>query len=93
MLVIHEKELLNEKMNIKTQIKNFNMWVWDTTKSKFVGIRKLKQVEVKVLELEETMENLARQLKEANSNKDILLDENRKGKKVLEKHERQIKEL
>jgi hypothetical protein len=36
------------------------MWVWDTTKSKFVGIRKLKQVEVKVLELEETMENLAR---------------------------------
>lgn len=39
------------------------------------------------------MENLARQLKEANTKKDILLDENRKGKKVLEKHERQIKEL
>jgi hypothetical protein len=46
-----------------------------------VGIRKLKQAEVKVLELEETMENLARQLKEANTKKDILLDETRKGTK------------
>lgn len=58
-----------------------------------MGIRKLKQVEVTVLELEETMENLAKQLKEANTKKDILLDENKKGKKVLETHERQIKEL
>jgi chromosome segregation ATPase len=58
-----------------------------------VGIRKLKQVEVKVLELEETMENLARQLKEANTNFFLLLDENRKGEKVLEEHEKQIKEL
>jgi hypothetical protein len=58
-----------------------------------VGIRKLKQVEVKVLELEETMENLVKQLKEANTKKDILLDENRKGKKILEKHERKINEL
>jgi hypothetical protein len=58
-----------------------------------VGIRKLKQVEVKVLELEETMENLSKQLKEANTKKDMLLDENRKGKKILEKHERKINEL
>jgi peptidoglycan hydrolase CwlO-like protein len=58
-----------------------------------VGNKKLKQVGVNVLELEETMENLARQLKEANTKKDTLLDENRKGKKVLEKHEKQIKEL
>ncbi len=58
-----------------------------------MGNKKLKQVGVNVLELEETMENLARQLKEANTKKDTLLDENRKGKKVLEKHEKQIKEL
>ncbi len=80
-------------MNVETQIKDFNVQVWDTTKSKFVGNKKLKQVGVNVLELEETMENLARQLKEANTKKDTLLDENRKGKKVLEKHEKQIKEL
>jgi hypothetical protein len=47
-----------------------------------VGTIKLKQVEVKVLELEETIENLARQLKEANTKNDILLDENRKGKNL-----------
>ncbi len=47
-----------------------------------MGTIKLKQVEVKVLELEETIENLARQLKEANTKNDILLDENRKGKNL-----------
>jgi hypothetical protein len=37
-----------------------------------------------VLELKETIGNLVRQLKETNIEKDELLDENMKGKEVLE---------
>jgi hypothetical protein len=46
-----------------------------------------------VLELKETIGNLVRQLKETNIEKDELLDENMKGKEVLEVHEGQIKKL
>ncbi len=43
--------------------------------------------------MKETIGNLVRQLKETNIEKDELIDENMKGKKVLEVHEKQIKEL
>jgi hypothetical protein len=46
-----------------------------------------------VLELKETIGNLVRQLKETDIKMDKLLDENMKGKEVLEVHEGQIKEL
>jgi hypothetical protein len=46
-----------------------------------------------VLELKETIKNLVRQLKDTNIETDKLLDENMKGKEVLEVHHGQIKEL
>ncbi len=46
-----------------------------------------------MLELKETIGNLVRQLKETDIKMDKLLDENMKGKEVLEVHEGQIKEL
>jgi hypothetical protein len=46
-----------------------------------------------VLELKETTGNLVRQMKETNIEEDKLLNENMKGKEVLEVHEGQIKEL
>ncbi len=43
--------------------------------------------------MKETIGNLVRQLKETDIKMDKLLDENMKGKEVLEVHEGQIKEL
>jgi uncharacterized protein YoxC len=59
----------------------------------FMVIKNLNKLKQGVLELKETIGNLVRQLKGTNIEKDELLDENMKGKEILENHEGQIKKL